>query len=143
MDLALRAAKVTARALGQTMSTIVVQEHHLWLTLVDMREADKHHFLDSLIFQAGLFGKAVEGFAQQSLPYSSRWRRSVTSCPGGPLLSPPHRRLQSLHLLITDGALLLPPPPLQLGLSSSLHNGCSVELAAGKPHSPSPPLPSL
>lgn len=30
-DLALRATKVTARSLGQVMSTCVVQEHHLWL----------------------------------------------------------------------------------------------------------------
>ncbi len=43
-DLALRATKVTARALGQTMSTLVVQERHLWLTLADMRESDKHRF---------------------------------------------------------------------------------------------------
>ncbi len=64
-DLALRATKVTARALGQTMSTLVVQERHLWLTLADMREADKHRFLDSPISQAGLFGEAVEDFAQQ------------------------------------------------------------------------------
>ncbi len=56
-DLALRATKVTARALGQTMSTLVVQERHLWLTLADMR--------DSPISQAGLFGEAVEDFAQQ------------------------------------------------------------------------------
>ncbi len=46
-DLALRATKVTARALGQTMSTLVVQERHLWLTLADMRESDKHRFMDS------------------------------------------------------------------------------------------------
>ncbi len=64
-DLALRATKVTARALGQPMSTLVVQERHLWLTLADMRESDKHRFLDSPISQAGLFGEAVEGFAQQ------------------------------------------------------------------------------
>ncbi len=64
-DLALRETKVTARALGQTMSTLVVQERHLWLTLADMRESDKHRFLDSPISQAGLFGEAVEDFAQQ------------------------------------------------------------------------------
>ncbi len=58
-------AKVTARALGQTMSTLVVQVRHLWLTLADMRESDKHRFLDSPISQAGLFGEAVEDFAQQ------------------------------------------------------------------------------
>ncbi len=64
-DLALRATKVTARALGQTMSTLVFQERHLWLTLADMKESDKHRFLDSPISQAGLFGEAVEDFAQQ------------------------------------------------------------------------------
>ncbi len=64
-DLAQRATKVTARALGQTMSTLVVQERHLWLTLADKRESDKHRFLDSTISQAGLFGGAVEDFAQQ------------------------------------------------------------------------------
>ncbi len=64
-DLALRATKVTARAPDQTMSTLVVQERHLWLTLADMRESDKHRFLDSPISQVGLFGEAVEDFAQQ------------------------------------------------------------------------------
>ncbi len=64
-DLALRATKVTAQALGQTMSTLVVQERHLWLTLTDTRESDKHRFLDSPISQVGLFGEAVEDFAQQ------------------------------------------------------------------------------
>ncbi len=63
--LTLRVTKVTARALGQTMSTLVVQERHLWLTLADMRETYKHCFLDSPISQVGLFGEAVEDFAQQ------------------------------------------------------------------------------
>ncbi|XDV16040.1 hypothetical protein PO909_015922 [Leuciscus waleckii] len=64
-DLALRATKVTARSLGQVMSTCVVQERHLWLNLSDMREAERTQFLDTPIFQAGLFGGAVEDFAQQ------------------------------------------------------------------------------
>ncbi len=34
-DLALRATKVTARSLGRAMSTMVVQERHLWLCLAD------------------------------------------------------------------------------------------------------------
>ncbi len=80
-DLTLRVTKVTVRALGQKMSTLVVQERHLWLTLGDMREADKHRFLDSLISQAGLFGEAVEDFAQQFSAARSRRRRFVTSCP--------------------------------------------------------------
>ncbi len=55
----------------------------------------------------------------------------------------PHRRLQPLRLLVAEGALLRPPPPLQLGHNSSLHNGRSMELATGKRRGPPPPLPSL
>ncbi len=84
-DLALRATKVTARALGQTMSTLVVQERHLWLTLADMRESDKHRFLDSPISQAGLFGEA-------EAPLSARRRgrppAASTSAPARPQQQP-------------------------------------------------------
>ncbi len=41
-------------------------ERHLWLNLADMRESDKHQYLDSPISQAGLFGKAVESLAHFS-----------------------------------------------------------------------------
>ncbi len=61
---ALRATKVTARSLGKAMSTMVVQERHLWLNLAEMK-VDKARFLDAPISQAGLFGDTVEGFAQQ------------------------------------------------------------------------------
>ncbi|KAL1270595.1 hypothetical protein QQF64_029611 [Cirrhinus molitorella] len=64
-DYALRATKVTAQALGRAMSTMMVQEHHLWLNLVEMKDAEKVRFLDAPISQAGLFGDTVEEFAQQ------------------------------------------------------------------------------
>ncbi len=140
-DLSLRATIVTARALGQTMSTLVVQEHHLWLTLAHMRESDSSWTPRSP--RPAYSAKRWRTLPTSSLPQRSRRRRFITSCPGGPLLSPPHRRLQPLRLLVAEGTLLLPPPPLQLGHSSSLHNGRSVELAAGKRRSPPPPLPSL
>ena len=66
MDLALRATKVTARSVGQAMATLVVQQRHLWLTLADMRDTDKYRFLDSPISQVGLFGDAVESFAEKA-----------------------------------------------------------------------------
>lgn len=47
------------------MSTLVVQERHLWLNLADMCEVDKVHFLDSPISQAGLFGDTVYEFTQE------------------------------------------------------------------------------
>lgn len=46
-DFALRATKFTVRAFGQTMSTLVALESHLWLNLAEMRELDKVHFLDA------------------------------------------------------------------------------------------------
>ncbi len=99
-DLALRATKVTARALGQTMSTLVVQERHLWLTLADMRESDKHRFLDSPISQAGLFGEAVEDFSHQfsaaqkqteAFRHILPWRSAAVSTPL-PAAAPPSAR---------------------------------------------------
>ncbi len=39
-DFALRSSKVTARSLGRAMSTIVVQERHLWLNLAEMKDVD-------------------------------------------------------------------------------------------------------
>ncbi len=47
------------------MSTMVVQERHLWLNLAEMKDFDKARFLDAPISQAGLFGDTIEGFAQQ------------------------------------------------------------------------------
>ncbi len=39
-DLAHRVTKVMTRAVGRAMSTLVVQERHLWLCLTDMRDTD-------------------------------------------------------------------------------------------------------
>ncbi|KAI2660736.1 Ribosomal RNA large subunit methyltransferase H [Labeo rohita] len=64
-DFTLWATKVTARSLGQVMSTIVVQERHLWLTLAQMADVDKSRFLNAPISQGSLFGDTVEDFAQQ------------------------------------------------------------------------------
>ncbi len=142
-DLALMATEVTARALGQTMSTLVVQDRHLWLTLVDMRESDKHRFLDS----PNLPGRPIRRSGGGLCPTVLR----RTEADGG---IPPHPSTAvrcCLHPTAScspsvcsssEGALLLPPPPLQLGHSSSLHNGHSVELATGKRRSPAPSLPS-
>ncbi len=58
-DFALRATKVTARSLGKAMSTMVVQERHLWLNLAEMKDVDKARLLDAPISQGGLFGDTV------------------------------------------------------------------------------------
>lgn len=51
--------------MGRAISTLVVQESHLWLNLTGMRDAKKVRFLDAPISQGGLFGDTVKDFAQQ------------------------------------------------------------------------------
>lgn len=64
-DLALRATKATAQAVGKTMASLVVLERHLWLNLTEIRDAEKMAFLDSPVSPKGLFGPAVDGLAQR------------------------------------------------------------------------------
>ncbi len=58
-DLALRATKHTARAVGHSMAASVAAEHHLWLNLTEIREKEKVFLMDAPISQSGLFGEAV------------------------------------------------------------------------------------
>lgn len=58
------ATKSTAQSIGRSMANLTVLERHLWLTLTDMKDADKAAFLDSPI---GLFDPAVKGFAVRDL----------------------------------------------------------------------------
>ncbi len=60
-----RASGDEGYGVGRAMSTLVVQECHLWLCLADMRDTNKVRFLNSPVSQTGLFGDAVENFAQQ------------------------------------------------------------------------------
>ncbi|MCJ8740105.1 hypothetical protein PDJAM_G00055060 [Pangasius djambal] len=45
-DLALRATKATAQAIGRSMANLVVLERHLWLNLTEIKEVDKVPFLE-------------------------------------------------------------------------------------------------
>ncbi len=58
-DLALRATKHTARAVGRSMAASVAAESHLWLNLTEIREKEKVFLMDAPISQSGLFGEAV------------------------------------------------------------------------------------
>ncbi len=64
-DLALRATKATAQAIGRLISSLIVSERHLWLTMPEKKEADKVPFLDTPVSSGSLFGPAVEGFAER------------------------------------------------------------------------------
>ncbi len=57
-DLALRATKHTARAVGRSMAASVAAERNLWLNLTEICEKEVF-LLDAPISQSGLFGEAV------------------------------------------------------------------------------------
>lgn len=80
-DYALRATEVMAQALGRVMSTLVVQEHCLWLNLAEMQDVEKVCFLYASISQVG---DIVVEFAQQfsMVKNKNKWRPLNTSCIG-------------------------------------------------------------
>ncbi len=112
-DFALRATKVTARSLRKAMSTMVVQERHLWLNLATPSRASP----------------------SSSRRYSSRPRRSSTSCPGV-MHHPPLPPGPGLSLPVAVGALLRPPEPLRP--RPNRHIGRRVEPLAGERRPPRP-----
>ncbi len=92
-DLALCATKTTPQAFRRSMASLVVLERHLWLMLTEIKDADKVPFLDAPISPNGLFGLAVEGFAErfteaQKLSQAMRHflpkRSSSTAAPSRP-----------------------------------------------------------
>ncbi|XDV36517.1 hypothetical protein PO909_006278 [Leuciscus waleckii] len=64
-DLALRATKSAAQAIGRSMASLTVTERHLWLTLSEMSESERAAFLDAPLSPSGLFGTSVKDFAER------------------------------------------------------------------------------
>ncbi|KAL0194969.1 hypothetical protein M9458_008541, partial [Cirrhinus mrigala] len=70
MDFALKATKKTAQAIGRSLGYIVVLHRHLWLSLTELKDADRRALPVSL---SGLFGDAVETIAEH---FSEAQKRS-------------------------------------------------------------------
>ncbi len=64
-DLALCTNNATSQAIKHSMSSLIVFERHLWLTMKEIKEANKVPFLDTPVSLGSLFGPAVEGFAER------------------------------------------------------------------------------
>ncbi len=58
-DLALRATKQAASAMGRSMA-MVVMERHLWVNLADLEKKEKGFLLDAPVSPSQLFGASVE-----------------------------------------------------------------------------------
>ncbi|ROL41974.1 hypothetical protein DPX16_19823 [Anabarilius grahami] len=96
-DLALRATKAAAQAIGRWMASLVVLERHLWLNLTEIKDQDKTAFLDAPVSPSGLFGPAVEGFTErftaaqkssQAMRHFLPKRSSSASAPSRPRPAP-------------------------------------------------------
>ncbi|ROL53853.1 hypothetical protein DPX16_9553 [Anabarilius grahami] len=96
-DLALRATKAAAQAIGRSMASLVVLERHLWLNLTEIKDQDKTAFLDAPVSPSGLFGPAVEGFTErftaaqmssQAMKHFLPKRSSSASAPSRPRPAP-------------------------------------------------------
>ncbi len=140
-DLALLATKVTAQSLGRAMSTLVVQERHLWLCLTDMKEQEKVQFLNAPVSQTGLFGNAVESCAQQfsaaqkqteAIKHIMRQREPAAASTSAAAPQPARRRGR--------------PPladPCSHAAAAAFHQCGIVEPVTGRTPSPSRPPPNL
>ncbi len=118
--------KITARAVGRAMSTLVVQERHLWLCLADMRDTDKVRFLNSPVSQTGLFGDTVEKFAQQfsavqkqseAISHFLPRRSAVASTLPLAVPQPARRRGRPLATAPAPAPQQQPPPKRRRGAS--------------------------
>ncbi len=117
-DLALRATKQAATAMGRSMAAMVVTESHLWVNLADLGKKEKGFLLDAPISPSKLFGTSVktvvENFREaraRSAAFKTFIPRRSRSVPEqsrgpGPSWSEDRRRAQKASV-----AARAPPPP--------------------------------
>ncbi len=86
-DLALRATKHTACAVGRSMAGSVATERHLWLNITEIREKEKVFLLDAPISQSGLFWEAPLSYSAFAPLKRSRLLLS-SLCLGGRRTTP-------------------------------------------------------
>ncbi len=114
-DLALHTTKMTAQAIGRSMPSLVVLARHLWLNLTEMKDVDKIPFLDS---PTGLFGPAVEGFAEcftaaqkssQAIRHFLPKCSSSTATSSLPKMAPTQQPVKAVPPAVLSPAVAGPP----------------------------------
>ncbi len=64
-DLALRATKQAATAMGRSMAAMVVTKRHLWVILADIGKNEKGSLLDAPVSPSEPFGSSVEAVVEK------------------------------------------------------------------------------
>ncbi len=107
-DLALRATKQAATAMGRSMAAMVVTERHLWVNLADLERKEKGFLLDAPVSPSELFGTSVDTVVKKFreararsaafktfIPRRSRSEPEQSRGPGPSWSEDRHRRLVS------------------------------------------------
>ncbi len=121
-DLALRATKQAATAMGRSMAAMVVTERHLWVNLADLERKEKGFLLDAPVSPSELFGTSVDTVIEKFreararsaafrtfIPRRSRSEPEQNRGPG-PSRSEDRRRAQRASVVTRA-----PPPPAGRG----------------------------
>ncbi len=121
-DLALRATKQAATAMGRSMAAMVVTERHLWVNLADLEKKEKGFLLDAPVSPSELFGTSVDTVVEKFreararsaafktfIPRRSRSEPEQSRGPG-PSWSEDRRQAQRASV-----ATRAPPPPAGRG----------------------------
>ncbi len=90
-DLALRATKQTAAAIGRSMAAMAATERHLWVNLADIREEEKRFLLDAPVSPSELFGTSVETVVDRFKEAKARSAAYESCIPRRPRSEPEHR----------------------------------------------------
>ncbi len=111
-DLALRATKQAATAMGRSMAAMVVTERHLWVNLADIGKKEKGFLLDAPVSPSELFGSSVEMVVEKFgetkarfkffIPRRSRSEPEQRRGPG-PSRSEDQRWAQKAHVVTRAG----------------------------------------
>ncbi len=91
-DLALRATKQAATAMGRSMAAMVVTERHLWVNLADIGKKEKGFLLDAPVSPSELFGTSVETVVEKFREAKARSAAFKSSIPRRSRSEPEQRR---------------------------------------------------
>ncbi len=106
-------------SLGRAMSTLVVQERHLWLCLVDIGTPTS----SVPVSQTGLFGDATGNMAQQFPAAQEQTEAIQHVLPRRAAAASTRPPVAAASLLVSEGGHLH-PPPLSHRIRSSLQKRC-------------------
>ncbi len=91
-DLALRATKQAATAMGRSMAAMVVTEIHLWVILADIGKKEKGFPLDTPVSPSELFGSSVETVVEKFREAKAHSAAFKTFIPRKSMSEPEQRR---------------------------------------------------